>query len=209
MLLISCIIITLRSAFHGTTNCPTYKCKKIQIKIIYIWSRICLPFSCSKTVKKFCRSTTHRNIFCGSLYLILSEKNVEQSKTSGWHPFLLHFIFFFFFYRTWEKWTKSSQWWLINSKLLKWTTNIPQKAIKVEEKSFHLRWESFKSIDSVQSYVHLKNTRNYTKNDWITWIREKLLIFGHFSRFSNTPNFEQNRPILTILISNESSFILL
>ena len=41
-----------------------------------------------------------------------------------------------------------------------------------------------------------------TKNDWITWIRKKSLIFGHFSRFSNARNFAQNWPILTILILN-------
>ena len=36
----------------------------------------------------------------------------------------------------------------------------------------------------------------------ITWIPEKTLIFGDFSRFSNARNIAPNWPILTILLSN-------
>ena len=38
-----------------------------------------------------------------------------------------------------------------------------KKAIIVEEKSFNLREELEKSIDSMQSYVHLKITKNVQK----------------------------------------------
>ena len=38
-----------------------------------------------------------------------------------------------------------------------------KKAIIVEEKSFNLREELEKSVDSMQSYVHLKITKNVQK----------------------------------------------
>ena len=49
---------------------------------------------------------------------------------------------------------------ITNNKLLKWPTNIPQKAIKLEEKSFDLRGESKKSVNFAQSCVHLKIAKN-------------------------------------------------
>ena len=41
---------------------------------------------------------------------------------------------------------------------------MDKKAIKVEEKSFNLRGESEKSLDSVHSYVHLKIAKNEQKS---------------------------------------------
>ena len=42
------------------------------------------------------------------------------------------FAAFHFSYRnlTWEKWTKSSRWWLTNSKLLKWPIIFQKKTLK-------------------------------------------------------------------------------
>ena len=45
---------------------------------------------------------------------------------------------------------------------------INKKAIKVEEESFTLIWESLELVDLAQSYVHLKIAKNDQK--WLNYV---------------------------------------
>ena len=54
----------------------------------------------------------------------MHENHVEQRKSES----VFEKVEINFGNLIWEKWTKSSEWWLTNSKLLKVTTNNPQKS---------------------------------------------------------------------------------
>ena len=78
---------------------------------------------------------------------------------------------------TWEKWTKSSHWWLTNSKLLKVTTNISQK------KSINYRLKIDQFGAKLGAFQNREKLRKISDFPQIHVIQSFLVIFRDFQMY--------------------------